>query len=121
DPVTVPDLREAANSEMTFQRPSMGARLADRAGRVLEFLWSGWSGLAALALLAAFWQAGHEAYGPFILTSPLETMRAIGTLAADPGAWSIALLTLQRAVTGFALVAATGVLLGIAAGYSPAT
>lgn len=95
--------------------------VAQRAGRVLQFLWSGWAGLAALCLLAAAWQAGHEAYGPFILTSPLETLYAIGQLAADPKAWLIAALTLQRAVTGFVLVAGTGSLIGIAAGYSPAT
>lgn len=96
-------------------------RLADRAGRVLEFLWSGWAGLAALCLLAAAWQAGHEAYGPFILTSPLDTVQAVGALAADPEAWAIGGLTLQRAITGFALVAAAGTALGVAAGYSPAT
>jgi len=96
-------------------------RLADRAGRVLEFLWSGWAGLAALCLLAAAWQAGHEAYGPFILTSPLETVAAVFALAADPDAWAIGGLTLQRAITGFALVAVAGTALGVAAGYSPAT
>ncbi len=92
-----------------------------RAGRVLEFLWSGWAGLAALCLLAAAWQAGHEAYGPFILTSPLETLQAIGALVSDPAAWDIAALTLQRAVSGFALVAVAGTALGVAGGYSPAT
>jgi NitT/TauT family transport system permease protein len=96
-------------------------RLADCAGRVLQFLWSGWAGLAALCLLAAIWQAGHEAYGPFILTSPLETLRAVGGLATDPDAWSVALTTMQRALTGFALVLAIGVSLGVVAGYSPAT
>jgi len=100
---------------------SFAAHLVDRSGRVLHFVWSGWAGLAALCLLAAVWQAGHEAYGPFILTSPLATLAQIGQLATDPDAWTIALLTLQRAITGFALVTAAGVLIGIAAGYSPAT
>jgi len=100
---------------------SFAAHLVDRSGRVLHFVWSGWAGLAALCLLAAVWQAGHEAYGPFILTSPLATLAEIGQLATDPDAWTIALLTLQRAITGFALVTAAGVLIGIAAGYSPAT
>lgn len=100
---------------------SIAAWLADRAGRVLEFVWSGWAGLAALCLLAAVWQAGHEAYGSFILTSPLETFHAIGTLSADPQSWAIAGATLQRAVTGFALVVVLGCVLGVAAGYSPAT
>jgi len=101
--------------------PRLTRQLSDRAGRVLDFLWSGWAGLAALSLLAAVWQAGHEAYGPFILTSPVETLRAVGALALSPEAWEIALLTLQRAVTGFALVVAAGGALGIVAGYSPAT
>lgn len=101
--------------------PSLTASLADRAGRVLHFAWSGWAGLAALCLLAAAWQAGHEAYGPFILTSPLETLREIRMLAADRDAWSIATMTLQRAVTGVSLVTAVGVILGVASGYSPAT
>lgn len=96
-------------------------RLADRAGRVLEFLWSGWAGLAGVFLLAAVWQAGHEAYGPFILTSPQDTLAAAWALAQDPQAWGVAGLTLQRAVTGFALVTGAGVTLGLAAGYSPAT
>ena len=100
---------------------SFPAAFADRAGRVFQFLWSGWAGLAALCLLAAAWQAGHEAYGPFILTSPLETLSQIRILLADPDAWSIATLTLQRSVTGFALVTAVGVILGVTAGYSPAT
>ncbi|MEO1025582.1 MAG: ABC transporter permease subunit [Pseudomonadota bacterium] len=96
-------------------------RLADRAGRVFAFLWGGWAGLAALCLLAALWQAGHEAYGPFILSAPLETLVTIGHLAQDPAAWNVALTTFQRAVSGFLLVTAAGVMLGIAAGYSPAT
>jgi NitT/TauT family transport system permease protein len=101
--------------------PRATARIADRGGRVLEFLWSGWAGLAALCLLAAVWQAGHEAYGPFILTSPLDTLRAVGGLMTDPEAREIAGLTLQRALTGFAMVTAAGTALGLAAGYSPAT
>ena len=100
-------------------RSLSAGRVADRAGRVLQFLWSGWAGLAALSLLAAVWQAGHEAYGPFILTSPLETLREIGALAASQQAWAIAIVTLQRAVTGFALITIVGVTLGVAAGYSP--
>jgi len=100
---------------------SVGHALLDRLGRALRFLWSGWSGVAALALLAAVWQAGHEAYGPFILTAPLDTLHAMMALAEDPDTWAIGALTLQRAVTGFLLVSAVGGLLGVAAGYSPAT
>jgi len=100
---------------------SVGLRCRDRLGRILDFLWSAWAGLAALSLLAAAWQAGHEAYGPFILTSPLDTLAAVRALALDPAAWAVAGVTLQRAVSGFLLVAAVGTALGVAAGYSPAT
>ncbi|MEP3428324.1 MAG: ABC transporter permease subunit [Roseibium sp.] len=99
----------------------LGMFLLVRTGRVLDFLWSGWAGLAALCLLAAVWQAGHETYGPFILTSPVETIRSIGALTLSSDAWSLAFLTLQRAITGFLLVSLSGTALGLAAGYSPAT
>lgn len=98
----------------------MGAVILDRLGAALRALWSGWAGLAALCLLAALWQAGHELYGAFILTAPLDTLRAMGALSVDPAAWDTALRTLQRAITGFALAAAVGVIAGIVAGYCPA-
>ncbi|MCF8470565.1 MAG: ABC transporter permease subunit, partial [Parvibaculum sp.] len=69
---------------------------------------------------AAAWQAGYEAYGPFILTAPLDTLAAMGALLTDPEAWRIGMLTLQRAITGFALAAGIGAGLGIVAGYCPA-
>ena len=53
-----------------------------RIGRIGAFLWSGWAGLAAMSLLFAAWQAGYEAYGSFILTSPLETMQAVALWSA---------------------------------------
>lgn len=99
----------------------IASRLANRAGRTLEFLWSAWAGFAALFLLAAVWQAGHEAYGPFILSSPQDVLSAVWRLAGDPNAWSLATLTLQRSLTGFGLAAVVGVALGLVAGYSPAT
>lgn len=97
------------------------AAVGERLGRIFEFIWSAWAGVAALSLLAAAWQAGHEAYGPFILTSPLDTLAAVCALALDPAAWAVAGLTLQRALTGFLMVTAVGTALGVAAGYSPAT
>ncbi|MFP7674838.1 ABC transporter permease [Marivita sp. S0852] len=106
-------------SEPPRQTPWSG--FAERFGRVLQFLWSCWAGLAALCLLAAIWQAGHEAYGPFILTAPLDTLRSIGALLNDPQAWAIAGTTLWRALTGFALVAGIGTAIGLIAGYSPAS
>jgi NitT/TauT family transport system permease protein len=100
---------------------SVSAAICDRAGRVGLFLWSGWAGVAGLALFAALWQAGHEAYGPFILPSPLATLQAARELAAEPASWRIAAATALRAVEGFAAAALAGTVCGMAAGYSPAT
>lgn len=96
------------------------ALITDRLGRTLRFLWGGWAGLAALCLLAALWQAGHEAYGGFILSAPLETLAEAARLLQSPEAQALALQTLRRAGAGFALVALGGSLLGIIAGYHPA-
>lgn len=92
-----------------------------RLGRTGSFLWGAWSGLAALALLAALWQAGHEAYGDFILPAPLDTLGAGIAILSDPKAWDVALVTGVRAVEGFAVSAFAGAAVGLAAGYSPAT
>lgn len=95
--------------------------VAARGGRLGRFLWGGWSGLAALSLLAALWQAGHEAYGAIILPAPLDTLGAAAGLLADPGNRAILWETLRRALAGFALSAAIGGSLGLIAGLSPAT
>ncbi|WP_150288206.1 ABC transporter permease [Rhabdaerophilum calidifontis] len=99
----------------------MTEAILDRLGRLGRFFWSGWAGLAGLSLLAALWQAGHEAYGDFILPAPAATLRAAWDLLAEPKHWDIALATIRRAMQGFALAAALGTATGLAAGYSPAT
>jgi NitT/TauT family transport system permease protein len=91
------------------------------AGRLGVFLWSGWAGLAGLCLLAALWQAGHEAYGSFILPAPLETLAEAGAILADARFADAASATATRALAGFALAALAGTALGITAGYSMAT
>lgn len=93
----------------------------DRLSRLGRFFWSGWAGLAGLALLAAGWQAGHEAYGSFILPAPLETLAAAWRLVAEGTATTLLWLTTRRALLGFALSAVIGTVAGVAAGYSPAT
>lgn len=98
----------------------MKALLADRAERLLHFLWSGWAGLAALALLAAAWQAGHERWGDFILPDPLATVQAVWVLARSADAQGLLALTTERALAGFALSALVGATIGIIAGYAPA-
>lgn len=99
----------------------MRRALLDRLSRLGRFLWSGWAGLAGFSLLAALWQAGHEAYGSFILPAPLETLAAAARLLRDGQAQTLLLLTTERALTGFGLSAALGLTAGVAAGYSPAT
>jgi NitT/TauT family transport system permease protein len=95
--------------------------LADRSLATLRFLWGGWAGLAALALLAACWQAGHEAYGDFILPAPLATLSAAGAILTEPHNWTVALGTIRRALQGFVVATLAGMVLGLIAGYSAAT
>lgn len=94
--------------------------LAERVGRGARFLWSGWAGLAALCLLAALWQLGHEAYGDFILPSPLTTLATLGALLQEPETWALTRLTVTRALEGFAAATLAGATTGFIAGYSPA-
>ncbi|MBT0782148.1 MULTISPECIES: ABC transporter permease [Paracoccus] len=93
----------------------------DRLARLGRFLWSAWAGLAGLALIGALWQAGHEAYGDFILTAPLDTLAAAARLMHEGRAQELLALTTARALAGFGLCALIGTLFGVAAGYSPAT
>lgn len=99
---------------------SISERLATRAGRAGRFLWSGWAGVAGLALVAAAWQAAHEALGAFVLPAPLDTLRAAARLLADPGHRADALDTLARALQGFALAGGAGAAAGLACGHSAA-
>lgn len=94
--------------------------LLDRLGRLGRFLWSGWVGVAGLALFAAVWQQGHEAYGDFILPSPLATLQTTADLLGADETWRLAQATSTRAIEGFLLTAVLGAVLGIAVGYSAA-
>ncbi|WP_417240298.1 ABC transporter permease [Celeribacter halophilus] len=93
----------------------------DRLGATGRFIWGGWSGLAALALFAALWQAGHEAYGDFILPAPLVTISGAINILSSPKNWAIFIATMRRALIGFTLSACIGGFTGLIAGYSPAT
>jgi len=95
--------------------------LIDRLGRFGRFCWSAWAGLAALSLLAAAWQFGHEAYGDFILPAPLATLNKAVELLHVPANWDVAAETTRRALQGFLIAGAIGLVTGIAAGYSPAS
>ncbi|MBW9091862.1 ABC transporter permease subunit [Rhizobium wenxiniae] len=94
--------------------------LAGRISRTAQFLWSGWSGLAGLSVFAALWQVAHEAYGNFILPSPLETLAAATALLGEASSWQLLLTTSSRALSGFALAGAIGTMAGCLAGFHPA-
>ena len=98
----------------------MGQVLLDRMGRLGRFLWSGWVGVAGLALFSAVWQIGHEAYGDFILPSPIATFHATAELLRAEETRRLARATSTRAIQGFALTAFLGGVLGLAVGYSAA-
>lgn len=83
-----------------------------------RYAWSAWAGIAGLLCLAAVWQAGHELYGSFVLPSPLDTLRAIGALSADPAFGQMVRETVSRALAGFALSVGIGTATGAIAGYS---
>lgn len=90
-------------------------------GAPLAYLWEGWGAAVGLFLLLAAWQAGHDAYGSFILPSPQESFAALGRMIEDGRATPAAALTAVRASFGFLLAGAVGSVLGIAAGLSMAT
>jgi NitT/TauT family transport system permease protein len=95
----------------------MQGALIRRLSRLGRFAWSAWAGATGLFLLAAIWQAGHEAYGSFILPAPVPTFNAAITLLAGPEAWMKVSLTAGRALRGFVIAALTGSAAGLIAGY----
>lgn len=98
----------------------MGHMLWNRLGRLGRFLWSGWVGVAGLALFAAIWQQGHEAYGDFILPSPLSALSATADLLRSGETWRLIEASAWRAIQGFLLTAVLGGVAGLCVGYSPA-
>jgi NitT/TauT family transport system permease protein len=99
---------------------SVAAIASKRLGRIGHSVWSCWSGLAAIFVFCAVWQIGHEAYGSFILPSPLAAGQAVISLAMREENWATAQTTVIRALEGFVLAAFCGVVSGIVAGYSAA-
>jgi NitT/TauT family transport system permease protein len=83
-----------------------------------RYVWSAWAGAAGLFCLAAAWQAGHEFYGSFVLPSPLETLRALSAMIAEPSFAIAARETAERSLAGFVLAVGIGTIAGAIAGYS---
>jgi NitT/TauT family transport system permease protein len=112
----------AAGFPMTasFSDPKTLRWLTGRLARIGAFAWSAWIGLAALCLIAAVWQWGHEAFGDFVLPSPLSVALRVSETLRTSESWPIAAATARRALIGLAISLAAGGVLGLVSGYSPA-
>jgi NitT/TauT family transport system permease protein len=88
-----------------------------RWGRFGSRLWAGtWPKVLALVLVIGAWQALFVSgwKDPWVLPSPLTVWADLASYVATPDYWQAIGITLQRAVTGFALSVAVGSALGIA-------
>ncbi|MEP9380585.1 ABC transporter permease [Aquabacter sp. CN5-332] len=73
--------------------------------------------LLVVALLA-IWQVGSAFTAAFILPSPARVWRTWSNLVATPGFWNDFGVTFGRILTGFALAAVVGTVLGLVIGAS---
>jgi NitT/TauT family transport system permease protein len=88
-----------------------------RWGRFATRLWAGtWPKVLALVLVIGAWQAIFLSgrWDPWVLPSPLMTWQELSAYAVTPDFWQAILITMQRALSGFALSVAIGSVLGIA-------
>lgn len=83
-----------------------------------HYFWSGWGSVASLCLLLAAWEATSAQLGALILPSPHEALSTLLQLLRNGPGWHEIGITGRRALTGFALSALVGTLLGLAAGVS---
>ncbi|QRG05956.1 hypothetical protein EZH22_23515 [Xanthobacter dioxanivorans] len=77
-------------------------------------------GFFGLALLAAAWQAGAVAFGPFVLPTLTETGHAMWRLVASGTAGPALGATIAHALGGCLAGGAVGLVLGIAGGIATA-
>ncbi|MQM24052.1 ABC transporter permease [Glycomyces albidus] len=88
-----------------------------RWGRFASRLWAGtWPKVLALVIVIGFWQllflSGWK--DPWALPSPLMVWDELVAYVPTPGYWTAIAITMQRALTGFALSVLVGSVLGIA-------
>lgn len=74
--------------------------------------------MLGLLIVVALWEAGHRAYGDFVLPSPWSTLMAVAHLAAGGELGPAILTTVRDALTGFLAATLAGSLLGGFAGRS---
>ncbi|WP_112136145.1 ABC transporter permease [Glycomyces dulcitolivorans] len=88
-----------------------------RWGRFASRLWAGtWPKVLALVIVIGAWQVLFlsEWKAPWVLPAPLTVWQDLVEYAATPDYLQAIVITLQRALTGFALSVAVGSVLGIA-------
>lgn len=77
-----------------------------------------WWALAGGLILIALWQAGHVAYGDFVLPSVPATLAALERLVVGGDLWPAVATTSRDALTGFVGASLVGTLAGAVAGRS---
>lgn len=85
--------------------------------QVAARLWSAtWPKLAAIALMIVAWQAVAWSgwRSEFVFPGPDRVLPTLFQEVTGPGFWAAVQVTMQRALTGFALALVVGVLLGLA-------
>ena len=91
-----------------------------RLGRIgLKAIASTLPELIGLGGFLAVWQLGAWRYSSVILPSPLETLTALKTIAADGELMAAIMTTTVHALGGFFLAATAGIILGIVSGIQP--
>ena len=119
-PAEVLGAKEQADSRQTVSGLDELERVPvsdTRWGRFGSRLWAGtWPKVLALVLVIGAWQALFASgwKDPWVLPSPLTVWEDLASYVATPDYWQAIGITLQRAVTGFALSVAVGSALGIA-------
>jgi NitT/TauT family transport system permease protein len=81
------------------------------------YLWSGWGAIASIFLFLACWDWGNQLYGDLVLPSPKETFVTLYSMLHEQNVWNDIILTIKRALIGFAISLAIGTFLGLLAGF----
>lgn len=81
-----------------------------------RYLFTGFATLVSVFFLIALWQLGHAHYGDLVLPDPLATFGMLIKMLGNSHIQHQLMLTLQRALMGFAIAAILGLVLGMLAG-----
>lgn len=76
-----------------------------------------WS-LLGVVLILAGWEISARQMGPMLMATPMEALRAVGTLVNHPDFWLHARASLLRIATGVGIGCMIGFVLGVLAGQN---